>query len=428
MNDVPLTVLFAALAGLICLSAFFAGSETAMMSLNRYRLRALVKQADPRAVHTASLLQRTDHLLGAIRIGSNLVKIWATVLATLIGARLFGVVGIVIGTSLLLLVLLIFAEVTPKALAAQIPEKIAFPASTILTLLLRVFYPVVMLVNSVSRLTLSLAGIDPGVQVGQAQQLYRERRRTAVDDAGDLIPEQHQGMLLNILELSKATVEDIMIPRNDVVGVDLEESIPEILDFIMSAEYTRLPVYEGDINNVIGVMHLRNVVHLLKNRQELTHEAIRKQMYTPYFVPEATPLHIQLLNFQKERRRFGVVVDEYGDVKGIITLVDLLEQIVGDVGTNVTEDDSQEITALDNDWYLLDASASVRAVNRHMGWELPTDGPKTINGVIVEYLESIPDALCGFSLGHYQFEITRLGETRIHAAKVRTLENQLRRG
>lgn len=423
MNDVSLTVLFSALAGLIFLSAFFSSSETGMMSLNRYRLRTLVKKKHRGALRAASLLHRTDHLIGVILIGNNLVNVWATALVTIIGARLYGEAGVAIATTILTLILLIFAEVTPKTLAAHFPEKIAFPASIILKPLLRVFYPIVILVNGVSRLALNLFGVDPNAKAGQADHLHPEELRTVVDEAGDLIPDQHQGMLLNILDLGKATVEDIMVPRNEVVGIDLEDSIPEIVDFIMSVEFTRLPVYEGDINNVVGVMHLRNVIRLLKDQTELTHEAIRKQMYAPYFVPEATPLHIQLLNFQKERRRFGVVVDEYGDVKGIITLVDLLEQIVGDVSTNMTEEDSQEITPLDNDWYLLDASASVRDVNRHMGWDLPTDGPKTINGVIVEYLESIPDALCGFSLGHYRFEITRLGETRIHAAKVKALRH-----
>lgn len=421
MNDVSLTILFSALFILICLSAFFSSSETGMMSLNRYRLRTLAKKQHKGALRASKLLQRTDRLLGVILIGNNLVNVWATALVTIIGVRLYGEAGVAIATTLLTLVLLIFAEVTPKTLAAHFPEKIAFPASIILKPLLWILYPVIALVNLVSSLLLRLCGVQPD-SGAMTDHLHPEELRTVVDEAGDLIPDHHQGMLLNVLDLEKASVEDIMVPRNEVVGIDLEDSIPEIIEFILSVEYTRLPVYEGDINNVVGVMHLRNVIRFLQcHESELTHDAIRKQMYTPYFVPEATPLHIQLLNFQKEKRRFGVVVDEYGDVKGIITLVDLLEQIVGDVSTNLAEEDSREITPMENDWYLLDASASVRDINRHMGWNLPTDGPKTINGIIVEHLESIPDALCGFHLGDYHFEITRLGDTRIHAARIREL-------
>lgn len=212
-----------------------------------------------------------------------------------------------------------------------------------------------------------------------------------------------------------------MVPRNEVVGIDLENTIPEILQLIRTTEYTCLPVYEGDINNVVGVLHLRNAARFISSDMDTTHEAIRKQLHTPYFVLDSTPLHTQLLNFQKEKHRFGIVVDEYGDVRGIVTLVDLLEEIVGEFSTDTAQESEREVIPLDDAWYQIDATASVRDINRSLGWQLPTDGPKTINGLIVEFLESIPDAICGFDLGRYRFEVMELGETRIETAKIREL-------
>ncbi len=424
MDDVPLNVLFFALFVLILLSAFFSSSETGMMSLNRYRLRHLVKKQHKGAIRASTLLTRPDHLIGVILIGNNLVNVWATSLVTVIGLRLYGEASLAIAPTLLTLVLLICAEVTPKTIAARFPERIAFPASLILKPLLTVLYPVVLLVNTVSNGLVALFGIKPDSKTRLTDHLHPEELRTVVDEAGDLIPDQHQGMLLNVLDLEKASVEDIMIPRNEVVGIDLEDTIPNILRLIRSTEYTRLPVYEGDINNVIGVMHLRNAARfILGDDDTVTHESIKKHIYSPYFVPESTPLHLQLLNFQKEKRRFGIVVDEYGEVQGIATLVDLLEEIVGDFSTDIAEEKDREITPLEDDWYLLDATASVRDINRNLGWKLPTDGPKTINGIIVEFLENIPEAPCSFEIGIYRFEVTQLSDTRIEATKVRELDH-----
>ena len=420
MDEISLDVLFTALLVLIVLSAFFSSSETGMMSLNRYRLRHLVKKKHRGAMRASELLRRPDRLIGVVLIGNNLVNVWATALVTVIGVRLYGEAGIAIATTLLTLVLLIFAEVTPKTVAALYPERIAFPASLVLKPLLWLLYPVVVLVNTVANVVARLCGLNPSSKTRLTDHLHPEELRTVVDEAGDLIPDHHQGMLLNVLDLEKATVEDIMVPRNEVVGIDIEDEVVDILGVVRTTEYTRLPVYEGDINNVIGVLHLRNAARFIQGDDStITHDSIRKQLYTPYFVPESTPLHTQLINFQKEKRRFGIVVDEYGDVQGIVTLVDLLEEIVGDFSTDVAQEEDQEIVPLDDDWYRVDATASVRDINRHLGWRLPTDGPKTINGIIVEFLESIPDALCGFQIGDYRFEVTRLGETRIEETKIR---------
>lgn len=422
MDHISLDVLLIAVVVLILLSAFFSSSETGMMSLNRYRLRHLVKKDHKGAKRASELLQRPDRLIGVILIGNNLVNVSASMIVGAIGQRLYGDLGVSIAAVVLTMVLLVFAEVTPKTLAALYPERIAFPASVILRPLLIVLYPVVWLTNMMSNTLVRLFGINPESKIHLSDHLHLEELRTVVDEAGDLIPDQHQGMLLNVMDLEKATVEDIMIPRNEVTGIDLEDDIPQILELIRTTEYTRLPVYEGDINNIVGVLHLRKAVRFMKEDDaSVTHEAIREQMYTPYFVPESTPLHTQLLNFQKEKRRFAVVVDEYGDVQGIATLVDLLEEIVGDFATDTAEGDEQEITPLDDDWFLIDASASVRDINRHLGWNLPTDGPKTINGIFMEFLENIPDALCSFELEQYQVEVTQLTDTRIEAARMKQL-------
>lgn len=392
-----------------------------MLSLNRYRLRHLIKKHHKGAVRAGNLLERPDRLLGVILIGNNLVNIYATAIVTVIGARLYGDVGVAVATTLLTLVVLIFAEVTPKTLAAVYPEKIAFPATLILKPLLWVFYPVVFIVNGFSNSLVRLLGADPSGKTG-GDHLHPDELRTVVDEAGDLIPDQHQGMLLNVLDLEKATVEDIMIPRNEITGIDLEQSIESILELIRTTDYTRLPVYEGDINNVVGVLHLRKATRFLRGADhEITERDIREHMSTPYFVPESTPLHIQLMNFQKEKRRLAIVVDEYGEVQGAATLVDLLEEIVGEFSTDGGDGTDEEITDLHNGWYLIDATTSMRDINKQLGWKLPTDGPKTINGLAFEYLERIPDGPCSFELSNYHFELTRIGDTMIESMQVRSL-------
>lgn len=390
-----------------------------MLSLNRYRLRHLRNKGNKGAERASALLSRPDRLIGVILIGNNLVNIFATIVAGVITTRLFGEwASVAVLPFVLTLVILIFAEVTPKSIAAIYPEKVAFPASIILSPLLFVLYPVVYFVNAISNAISKTFGLDTS-NANLTDHLRPEELRTVVDEAGDLIPDQHQGMLLNILDLGKATVEDIMIPRNEVIGIDLENDIQTILETIQTTEYTRLPVYEGDINNVTGILHLRNVARIFQTeRTSITHSSIREQLDPPYFVPESTNLPTQLLNFQKEKQRTAIVVDEYGEVQGIATLVDLLEEIVGDFATDTAEEEHEEIIPKENSWFLIDASASIRDINRAQGWSLPTDGPKTLNGLIVEFLEHIPDARVSFEIDDYRFEICEIGDTRIEKALV----------
>lgn len=400
-------------------SAFFSSAETSMLSLNPYRLKHLVKKGHKGACRSSELLHRPDRLIGVILIGNNLVNIVATIVAGIITERVFGEwAALVVLPLALTLVILIFAEVTPKSIAAVYPEKIAFPASVILRPMLWACYPVVWTVNSISNGLARIFGLDTSASK-MTDHLHPEELRTVVDEAGDLIPDQHQGMLLNVLDLGKAAVEDILIPRNEVIGIDLEDDINKIMALIRTTEYSRLPVYEDDINKVVGILHLRNAARFIHGDDaSITHDDIRKHVTEPYFIPESTPLTTQLLNFQKEKRRIALVVDEYGDILGLATLVDLLEEIVGDFSTDSAEETETDIIDTGNGWHKIDASLSIREINRELGWLLPTDGPKTLNGLIVEFLENIPDAIVSFEIGNYRFEINKLSETRIESALV----------
>lgn len=419
MNDISIGVLFTALIILIICSAFFSSSETGMMALNRYRLKHLVNKKHTGAMRAMALLKRPDRLIGVILLGNNLVNFYAAAIVTVIGERLYGNIGITVGTLLLTVVILLFSEVTPKTIAALHPEKIAFPASLILKPLLIVLYPIVWMINRISNYLASLLGVDLAAHQHQ-DQLDPDELRTVVDEAGDLIPDQHQEMLLNILDLEKATVEDIMIPRNEVEGLDLDDDIPTLLKKIRASEYTRLPVYHGDLNNVVGMLHLRNVSRILYGDDSaVTHEAIKRFTREPYFVPMSTPLHVQLLNFQKQKRRIAIVVDEYGDVQGIITLEDLLEEIVGDFTTNLAEETSQDITPLSDEWYLIDGSTGLREINRTLLWQLESQDAKTLNGLIMEYLENIPDGNTSFQIGDYRFETVALSDKMIEQVKAK---------
>lgn len=382
------------------------------MALNRYRLKHLTKKGDRSAIRVAWLLRRPDRLIGLILIGNNLVNVFATSIATVIALRLYGDAGVAIGGILLTLVMLVFAEVTPKTLAALYPERISFFASWFLKPLSYALYPAVSFVGGISKGISKLFGIHKAHTA--MEHLNPEELRTVVDEAGDLIPDQHQGMLLNILDLEKSTVEDIMIPRNEVEGLDISLPVAELLEQIRTSEYTRLPVFEGDINNVIGVLHLRNAARFIRgDDHNITLADIRQYVSEPYFVPEATPLNTQLLNFQQQKCRMALVVDEYGEVQGLVTLEDLLEEIVGDFTTNSAEEEMDDIIPKDDGSFLIDGGTFIRDINRNLNWELSQEGPKTLNGLAMEYLESIPDANVGFELDGYRFETTELTDKMI---------------
>lgn len=414
MNEAPLSALFLTLAGLIFLSAFFSSSETGMMSLNRYRLRHLEKSGDRNAKRVNRLLARTDQLIGVILIGNNFVNIFASSIATVIAIRIWGDAGIAIASIMLTVVILIFAEVTPKTLAAMYPEKIAFPASYILGGLLKVLYPMVWMVNLFTSAILKMLGTN--IHDAGKGHLSREELRTLVNEAGALIPSKHKDMLVSILDLENVTVNDIMVPRNEVVGIDLEDDIDDILRQLRAAQHTRLPVYSGDINNIKGILHLRNISKLLQH-EDVNKAAVMQLCREPYFIPESTPLHTQLINFQQAKRRIGIVVDEYGDVMGIATLEDILEEIVGEFTTDYSAT-SPDIIPQDNGTFIIDGSTAIRTINKTLNWRLPIDGPKTLNGLITETLESIPESnVCLTVLGH-RIEVLQIKDNVVKTAVV----------
>ncbi len=414
MDNIPLELLFACLALLIFLSAFFSASETAMMSINRYRLRHLVKtgQAGPKRV--AKLLERPDRLIGIILLGNNFVNILASSLATIIALRLIGEAGIAIAAGLLTLIVLIFAEVGPKTLAILHPERIAFPASIVLVPLLKLFYPIIWVINTIANSMLAIIGVSP--KKAGNQNLSTEELRAVVNEAGSLIPAKHQKMLLNILDLEKVTVEDIIVSRNDIVGIDLNEEIDEIIDVITNSQHTRLLVYRGNIDHVMGVMHVRDALPLL-HRKELNIDSIIEISKEPYFIPKGTPLNVQQLNFQRQKRRIALVVDEYGEIFGLVTLEDILEEIVGEFTTDASES-GREIHPQKDGSYIVDGSINIRTLNRSMQINLPTKGPKTLSGLIIEQLESIPGPGTSLLIDRYPIEILQTKDNAIKSARV----------
>ncbi|MGI9277532.1 MAG: HlyC/CorC family transporter [Endozoicomonas sp.] len=414
MSETPTSILLGILAFLLLFSAFFSSSETGMMAINRYRLRHLVRKGHKAANRTSRLLERPDRLIGVILIGNNFVNILASALATLIAVRIWGDSGIAIATLGLTLFVLIFGEVTPKTVAAMYPEKIAFPASVILSPLLRLLYPMVVALNWICGLLLKPFGIRPGQSSGD--QLNAEELRTIVTDPGMLLPQKRRGMLVGILDLEKVRVDDIMVPRNEVVGIDIEDDIKDILDQLRDCQHTRLPVYRGDVNNIVGMLHMRKVARLL-SQDEVNKAILLQETVEPYYIPESTPLHTQLFNFQKTKERVALVVDEYGDVLGLVTLEDILEEIVGDFTTDVS-DSSQDITPQENGAYIIDGSASIRDVNRALGWKLPMEEARTVNGLITEEMETIPDASVCLKVGEYRFEIMQVKDNRVKSVKV----------
>jgi Mg2+/Co2+ transporter CorB len=414
LNDAPLGILFSVLAALILLSGFFSSSETGMMSLNRYRLRHLQKNNHRGAKRAARLLERPDQLIGLILIGNNLVNIFASAIATVIAIRLWGNAGIFIATIILTLVILIFAEITPKTIAALHPEKVAFPASVILIPLLKIMYPVVLLINSVTNGLLRILGFDPEKQTDE--NVSTEELSTIVTDAGKLIPSRHRGMLLNILDLEQVSVDDIMVPRNEVFGVDLDDSDEDVLRSIQTSSHTRLPVWREDINTIVGVLHMRSMSRIIDSHG-LDRKSLEREMEKPYFIPESTPLHTQLMNFQQMKRRLAIVVDEYGDVLGLVALEDILEEIVGEFTSNLAETEDEIFPQRDGS-YIIDGTANIREINKTLEWGLPTDGPKTLSGLILENLESFPDANAGLAIGNYRLEILELEGNVVQAVKV----------
>jgi Mg2+/Co2+ transporter CorB len=417
MQHFSLGFLFSALATLLLLAAFFAGSETALMSLNRYRLRHRAQAGHQGARLAERLLAHPDRLIGLILLLSTVVNVVTPTLVGLIAFRLGGDFLVAIGVIALTFVLLIFCEVAPKTFGAMHPERLAIPAAYVYTPLLIVLYPFVWATNLLANGILRVLGAS---QEQASNSLSSEELRTVVAEAGAMIPHRHQQMLVSILDLEKATVEDIMVPRVDIVGIDAQDEWDEILEQLRQCQHTRLPVYEGEIDKIIGVLHMKKVVHELArgrlDRESLIEAAGSREAY---FVPSGTTLNTQLLNFQRNKRRMAFVVDEYGDIQGLVTLDDILEEIVGEFTTDPAAMIHKDVHAEADGSFVANASTSIRALNRSMRWNLPTNGPKTLNGLILEYLETIPESGTTLKLADYMLEVLQTGDNAIKTVRIR---------
>jgi Mg2+/Co2+ transporter CorB len=416
VNEVPLGILFLALFLLILLSAFFSSSETAMMAVNRYRIKTRAEQGNRSAMLVLKLLSAPDKLLGTILFGNNVANIAASTLATVIALRLFGVAGLAYAPLLLVFVVLIFAEVAPKTLAAVNPERIAFPAAWVLAFLQIALAPFVWLVKFFSNGLLRLLGVQVEAQ-GDA--LSNEELRAAVNESGDMLNTSHQEMLLRILEMEKVTVEDVMVPRADMEAIDLDDEWDEIVEQLATSHHTRVPVFQGSLDNVLGVVHIRKMFYL-SQMAEFNKETMVSMIRAPYFIPENTSITHALTNLQDQRRRFGIVVDEYGDIKGLVTLELILEEVVGEFTSSVPGLDD-EITPEEDGSYLVRGNAYLRDINRQLQWSLPTENAKTVNGLIIDHLEDIPDAATCFRIGDYTIEIVQSRDTSVHVARLMNL-------
>lgn len=389
MDDVPIWVLLICLLLCLLISAFFSSSETAMMSLNRYKVKHLADEGDAGAKRSLKLLSRPDRLLGTILLGNNFVNIVATSLATIIGMRLLGDLGVMLSTIILTVVVLIFAEVAPKTLAAILPQKIAFPASQILKALVFLLYPLVAMINWFVLLILRPLGIRS--VTGSDDAITNEELKSIVlSSSTQSISPERQDMLMGVLELEDISVEEAMVPRNELVGVDLNDPWDEILLQVTSSRHGRLVAYRDNIDHVEGMLHIRDIIQLFHEKR-LDKEALVASLRTCLYVPEGTPLRKQLLNFQQHRTRSGLVVDEYGDIQGLITIEDILTHIVGDLASEDENEQNPEIVHHQDQIYRIEGSMSLRQMNRELGLKLPLDGPNTLSGLIVETLGNFPE-------------------------------------
>ena len=409
MEDIALGSLYIVLVVLILLSGFFSSSETGLMAINKYRLRHLANKGHRGARLAQKLLRTPDRLIGLILLGNNLVNILAASIATVIGIRLWGNNGIWISSLVLTVVILIFAEVAPKTVAAVKPERIAYPASYVLYVLLKVLYPVVWLVNGLANLVLRPFRVRTNVDL--IEHLNREELRTLVKEGGERIPDDHQRMLVNILDLEQATVDDVMIPRQDIVGIDLDDDWEEILLQLTQTVYTRMPVFRENIDQVEGLLHIRTVIAKLAHGA-LTFDELQRSIRRPYFIPEGTALTQQLLEFQRRERRMGLLVDEYGDIQGLVTLDDILEEIVGEY-TSESRAKTRDIRQLDDGNYLVAGAVTLRTLNRNMDWNLPEDEASTLNGLLLEELGDIPSGKASLKVGPHIMTILEIKDNVI---------------
>ncbi len=417
MDDFPLGALIGIFFLLLLLSAFFSASETGMMALNRYRLRHLASQGHRGARLAARLLERTDRLLGVVLLGNNLLNAASAALVTVITLRLFGQseLALSLATLVVTFMILVFSEVTPKVLGATHPERVAFFSAYILTPLQKLFHPAVWFVNLFVNALLTLLRLKPDAGNGSTT-LSMEELRTLVLEAGAYIPQKHQSILMNLFELEKVTVDDVMAPRGQIEAVDITAEPETLLSQLSTAYHTRLPVYEETLDNIIGILHVRKVLHLTQS-EGFSIEGLRAIMREPYFIPAGTPLFSQLQHFQENQRRLGLVVDEYGELQGLVSLEDILEEIVGEFTTHSPTHAGMATLQPDGSW-LVDGTALLRDLNRRLGLALPLTGPRTLNGLLLEHLEDIPESGTSVKIAGYPMEIVQTQDRAVKVVRI----------
>ncbi len=417
MDSISTHTLFAVLAVLLLTSAFFSASETAMMAINRYRLRHAAESGVRGAIRAQALLDRTDKLLGVILLGNNLVNSASGTLSTVLAIRLFGDGEIVlfVATLLLTFLILVFSEVTPKVIGAAFPERVAYPATLLLTPLLKLVYPVVWFVNLFVQGILRLFRIRQPAP-GQGNSLGLEELRTIVLESSGRMPHEHHQILMNLLELEDITVDDVMTPRNQIEAIDIEDDAEKLRQQISTSHHTRLIVHAGSSDNLLGVLHVRRVLHALTG-EELDTDTLKENLEEPYFVPAGTPLFTQLRNFQSGRKRLALVVDEYGELQGLVTLEDLLEEMIGEFTTQAPSDTGYLRREVNGSW-LVEGSVLLRHLNRKLGLSLPLDGPKTLNGLLLEQFEDIPEVGVSLKLNNVPVEIVQTQDRAVKMARI----------
>jgi Mg2+/Co2+ transporter CorB len=401
---------------MVVISAYFSGSETGMMTLNRYRLRHRAKQGNRAARRVEKLLRKPDRLISLVLIGNNLVNILASALGTIVGMRLYGNAGVAIATGVLTFIVLVFAEVLPKTIAALYPEKVAYPSSFLLAPLLILMMPLVWLLNIVTRLLMRMMGIKSDVVISSA--LSKDELRTIVNESRSQISRRNQDMLLSVLDLEKVSVDDIMVPRNEIVGIDINDDWKSIVRQLTHSPHGRIVLYRDSLDDTISMLRLREAYRLMTEKKEFTKELMLRAADEIYYIPEGTPLSTQLVKFQRNKKKVGLVVDEYGDIQGLVTVEDILEEIVGDFTTSMSPSLAEEVTPQNDGSVLIDGSANVRELNKAFNWQMPEDEARTINGMILEALEEIPASGTRVRISQYDIDILDVQDNMIKQVRV----------
>lgn len=416
MEHISTTTLIITLIVMVVISAYFSGSETGMMTLNRYRLRHMAKQGNRAAKRVEKLLRKPDRLISLVLIGNNLVNILASAIGTIVGMRLYGNAGVAIATGVLTFVVLVFAEVLPKTIAALYPEKVAFPSSVLLGPLQIVMMPLVWLLNTVTRLLMRMVGIKADVVVSSA--LSKEELRTIVHESRSQMSRRNQDMLLSVLDLEKVSVNDIMVPRNEIVGIDINDDWKSIVRQLTHSPHGRIVLYRESLDDTISMLRVREAYRLMTEKQEFTKEMLLRAADEIYYIPEGTPLSVQLVKFQRNKKKVGLVVDEYGDVQGLLTVEDILAEIVGDFTTSMSPTLAEEVTPQNDGSVIIDGTANVRELNKAFNWQLPEEEARTVNGMLLEALEEIPAAGTRVRIAQYDIDILDVQDNMIKQVKV----------